>query len=483
MRKFIFILLFSLSAMALAGCRPEMDFVEGSLRPGQAEVSLSGGNLSVLFTSAAGSISVDLEANRKWTAEFVNDRAKDWCTLSTNSGKSGVATITVSVKANEDYDQRSASINFVCDDVRRTIVVTQKQKDALVLTSDRVEVSHEGGRFTVELKANVPFEYSIAEDAKSWLKYVGTKGLTTSTLTFLADALDEVGKREGAITFKSSVGTETVHVYQEGLDPEMIVSSNYVEVPSTSASFRVEVRSNVDVTVEIPKSCDWIREVKSKALSTNTFFFSVDRNDGRAKREASLVFKNAEHGLSENVVVSQAFQPILATRDTVLASARGCRVSFSTAGGNPDDYRVEPAVSWISRAGHDGNQFFLDIQKRTGNDDSDRHAAVLVYYQDYDIPDTLNVLQFPKLPYFSYTSASRTVVVPEIYSRDLNQVGLVSWEEGLVERWEPGLSHTYPTSGPHTILVEIRNKNRVSFSRLENGMTINLSDLRKDEEE
>ena len=204
MSKFRRLVFFSTFILLLTGCRPDIEFVEGSFRSGPADVTASGGNISMIFSSGAGSASVDLKASGKWSATFVNDRAGDWCSLSTSSGKRGTATITVSVTENKEYDDRSASINFVCGDVKRTIVVTQKKKDALLLTSTRQDVVKEGGRFTVEVKANVSFTYEIAESAKSWIKSVGTKGLTTSTMTFDVAANDSFNKREGEITFTST---------------------------------------------------------------------------------------------------------------------------------------------------------------------------------------------------------------------------------------------------------------------------------------
>ena len=96
----------------IVGCRPEFDFLEGSYPGDNPELTYSGGNIYMAFTSSAGSASVSLEASKKWKASFVNDRAKDWCSLSLDKGKRGTATIQVSVKENTEFDERSASIVF-----------------------------------------------------------------------------------------------------------------------------------------------------------------------------------------------------------------------------------------------------------------------------------------------------------------------------------------------------------------------------------
>ncbi len=555
----------------VAGCRPEIDFVEGSFRPGPADVTLSGGNLSMNFSSGAGSASVDLKASGKWSATFVNDRTKDWCSLSTGSGKRGTVTITVSVAENKEYDDRSASINFVCGDVKRTIVVTQKQKDALLLTSTRQDVGKEGGRITVEVKANVSFTHEIAESAKAWIKPVGTKGLTTSTLTFDVAANDSFSKREGEITFTSTAGTEVVKVYQECDTPTIIVSSDHYEQSADPGQFSVEVRSNVDVTFEIPSACDWIHEMTTKSMSTNTFHFSVDENEaftdrtakilfkcaewkleetvtvtqkaatpviiigsgeyefepeggslsvevssnmtldviiepgcdwivpvetkavterthlfsvaknhGRHDRSAWIVFENEEQSRFDTVYVSQSFQPILVPCDTLKASGRGWTVSFETADPTPDDYLLTIADRWISQTGQErsaeGSRFFLSVDALNKNEIA-RDARILVYFKDFAEPDTVWVHQYELFPAFSYTTTARNITVPAIEGE--NQFGFVDWGDRTLELWQEGLTHAYKTSGVHTVTIEIRSKKRVPITGLEDGMTINLRELRK----
>ena len=571
MSKFRRLVFFSTFILLLTGCRPDIEFVEGSFRSGPADVTASGGNISMIFSSGAGSASVDLKASGKWSATFVNDRAGDWCSLSTSSGKRGTATITVSVTENKEYDDRSASINFVCGDVKRTIVVTQKKKDALLLTSTRQDVVKEGGRFTVEVKANVSFTYEIAESAKSWIKSVGTKGLTTSTMTFDVAANDSFNKREGEITFTSTAGSEVVKVYQECDTPAMIVSSDHYELPAESGQFDVQVRSNVDVTFEIPSDCDWLRETKTKSMSTNTFHFSVEENESFDDRTASILFKCAEWKLEETVVVtqsaatpviiignsqyefaseggnlsievtsnltlditiepecdwidlvetkaitertylfsvgknhsrhdrnawivfrndklnhidtvyvSQSFQPILVPCDTLKTSGRGWTVSFETVNPTPNDYRLSIADRWVSQAGQErsakGIRFFISVAALKQHDKA-RNAQILVYYKDFAEPDTVWVHQYEQFPAFSYTTTARNITVPAVQGE--NQLGFVYWGDETQEYWQEGLTHTYKKSGVHTVTIEIRSKKHVPITGLEDGMTINLRELRK----
>ena len=339
--------------LALTGCKPELDFLEGSLRPGRAEALLSGGNVSLNFPAEAGSASVDLSASGAWTAAFVNDRAKDWCTLSTSEGKRGTATISVSVKENTDFDDRSATISFTCGDLKRTINVTQKQKDALLVTGNRFDVGQDGGRISVEVKANIVFEYTVSQNAKDWIVPAGTKGLTTSALNFNVLANDSVVKREGEITVTSAAGSETVKVYQEGATPTIVLSKNRYDVPAAGGQARVDVQSNIDVAMELPSDCGWVRENPTQSLSTNTFFLAVDENETFVARECRILFKAAAWGLEEEVVIHQAAaqpQIIVGTGEYSFSCEGGdlsidVQSNFGITAVVPDD------IDWIQMVG------------------------------------------------------------------------------------------------------------------------------------
>lgn len=337
----------------LSACKSEIDFVEGSLRPGPAEASFSGGNLSVNFSSSAGSASVDLTASGSWTASFVNDRAKDWCSISTSEGGRGKATITVSVKENPDYDQRSASINFVCGDVKRTIVVTQKQKDGLLVTSKRLDVDQPGGRITVEVKANVSFDYAVSDNAKSWIRPVGTKALTSSVLSFDVAANETVEKREGEIIVTASTGSEVVKVYQAGETATLVLSKNQYDLTSEAQEITVEVQHNVDVVMEIPTDCDWIVESKTKSMSTSSFHLVVSENETFTSRSCRLKFRSPSANLTEEVVVEQAAAvPQLFIGEGVYEfDAEGSDLSIDVTSNFGVTVSVPDTCSWIKIVG------------------------------------------------------------------------------------------------------------------------------------
>ncbi|MBQ1753813.1 MAG: BACON domain-containing protein, partial [Bacteroidales bacterium] len=187
--RFLFrpILCALLGLLALTACRPELDYVVDSFRSSQATLSGGGETITVLFNSEAGTASIDLSASGSWTAEFVNGRAY-WCTLSQTEGKRGLATLTFSVQANGEYDERSASVVFTSGDLKRTVVVVQKQRDAMLVSSGRFDIDAEGGTLTIEVSSNVDFTHAVAADAGDWIHSMSTKGLRQTGVVFRIDA-------------------------------------------------------------------------------------------------------------------------------------------------------------------------------------------------------------------------------------------------------------------------------------------------------
>ena len=61
----------------------------------------------------------------------------------------------------------------------------------------------------------------------------------------------------------------------------------------------------------------------------------------------------------------------------------------------------------------------------------------------------------------------------------MDQIGFVFWGDDTKEPYREGLSHEYNSSGWHTIMVEIHNKKKVSFTGLSDGMTISFRGLRE----
>ena len=319
---------------------------DGSNKP-QPTITLT--QTALNFGIESGVQTVTFTASDAWTAQVINTRADGWCSISPTSGAAGNVTLTVVTQPNDTPDDRSASIVIKSGTTSKTINVSQKQKDALTVTASKFEVKAEGGEVRIEVKANINFEYSIEESAKSWIKYETTRALKTSTLVFNVSENDDVKKREAKITIKSGKFNEVVTIYQEGVEPAIVISQNEYVVSSDGAAIAVEVKSNVDVSIEMPQNIDWVTENTTRAMSTNTYYFDVAPNEEYDQRTAEIKFINKEDNLSEVVKIIQVQKDALViAKDSYTVDSEGGQIQIEV--GHNVDFDVEIADNWISQS-------------------------------------------------------------------------------------------------------------------------------------
>ena len=239
-----------------------------------------------------------------WTAELINDRADGWCSISATSGTAGSREIDVTVTENTSTDDRTASVIIKSGAISKTVRISQKQRDALTVTTSTFEVESTKGKIYIEVKANIDFEYTINGSAAEWITPIETRALKTTKLGFNIAENNTSQRREGTITIHSGDLQEVVTVYQAGSEKNILLSKKEFVVSNTGEEISIDVTSSVDVEIEMP-DVDWITRNTSRAVSTNTYYFTIDENTTYDQREAYITFKNTEKNITERVKVMQ----------------------------------------------------------------------------------------------------------------------------------------------------------------------------------
>lgn len=299
--------------------------------------------------SDGGTFTVTFTASGDWTAS-VNavTRTLDWLSVSPTQGGAGTVTLQISAQPNESYDERNAAVLLTCGNAQQTITVTQKQKDALLVNSHKVEMDAVGGTFGIELQANVNVTYEIEEAAKDWLtasSSSSTRGLTTSTLNFQVAENPEESVRQAVITLQGNDLREEVTVYQAGSEPAILLSQKEYTVPSDGETIQVELKSNTSYKVVMP-DVPWITEVSTRAFSAYTHYFTVAANESYDARAAEIYFVDEENGLQEKVTVTQVQKDaIVIAEDEYTMDAEGGRLEF-TVNANVD-FKIDIDADWI----------------------------------------------------------------------------------------------------------------------------------------
>lgn len=335
-------------ACLFAGCSDDKEDNGGGDEGGTSELAVSPEEL--VFGSEGGEKTFTIRTEEYWQVGY----PVFWFEASPRTG-TGDATISAIARANEEYDDRNFNLTVqTLSGQTKVMTVTQKKKDAILLTKDKYDMESEGGNFDVEVKSNVTYTVSIQEDCREWIKQVDLgRGLETRMVHFEVAANPDAEKREGMIVFKDDASelADTVHVYQARLY-ELILSESEVYVPTEGKEVSVELRSNVDYEVIIPREAsEWIALLEGRSSRVDRLVFNVLENTTHDNRSADIVVRDKHGELADTLVIHQVQKDALViSRDTYEVSAEGEDITVEVK--SNVDYEatvLAGAGEWIQR--------------------------------------------------------------------------------------------------------------------------------------
>ncbi len=343
-----------------------------------------------------GTATVSFTTNAAWTASV--STTTSWVSVSPSSGAAGTHTLTVTTAENDTYDERNATLTIKAGNASQNLTITQKQKDALTVTSNKVEIGSEGGTFSIEAKANVSVSYEIEEAAKEWISASESRGLTTKTLNFTAKANEKEKPRQGNIILKGSEGlTETITVYQEGEKPTLVITSEDIVVGSNGETIKIELKSNVDYEMILPEA-DWISKEESRAISAYTHYLTIATNETYDQRSAIIYFQNAAESLKDSICITQLQKDaILIAKNEYTIASEGGNLEFSV--NTNVDFEVSVSVDWIKQNTESRSlvEKLLSFVIAENEDTEPREGEIVITYQD--LKQTIKITQKGRIDY------------------------------------------------------------------------------------
>jgi uncharacterized protein YjdB len=338
--EFFGIILFSCSKDDLV---PEISFPAGTI---------DYFNNSIDFDQKASNKTIEFISNVPWSISIDKTRdGSEWCYVSPSHGEAGSNKITISVLDNNNFEERNAVLRLSYNDSVKTIIVNQKQLDALTSTTNRFEVPVEGGVIEIEVSANVKYEALIPTEYQSWIhrenSNTKTRALSKSIIKYRIDPSEEYDKREGSIIIQSGDLVETINVYQAG-EGIMTLTNKEFNLDSSEQDIKIEIKSNFEYSVEMP-NVDWIKEndSKTRAVSTHSISLHINENTSYDNREATIRFYDKNSTISENVIIRQSQQNaiIIETKEYTFDEKGG---EFTVILNSNVNYEVKNDESWIS---------------------------------------------------------------------------------------------------------------------------------------
>lgn len=479
MKSKIFYFLLALMVATVSACSSDDPLVPSITVPTGSE-NYFGKNID--FQTTASSKDITFNSNMDWNIEVPQNI--DWCKVSPTSGNVGTQNVTISVSNNETYDDRSAVLRFCVGDSTKTIIVNQKQLDALTLTADKFEVPQEGGNIDVEVKSNIDFTYVIPEEFASWIHASsrGSRALTSHHLSFSINASEEYEKREGQIIIKSGNKEEIIKIFQGG-GGLLTLTPNDISVGSEGGTAEIVVNSNFDFDIEMP-DVDWLKKVDAsmtRAISSHVVKFIVAENKGYDERSASVKIFDKNSNLSETVKITQS------QLNAILVDGEK-NYTFDEDGGNftvtlnsnvkydiaiDGDWIKESSAAAQTRALSKSTHTF-DIAKLPGNEE--RTGTITFKNETTNTKEVITIVQKPSLFFASSAIEMREGSSEKLkytnnladknvkFSSSNTEVATVS-EDGTINAVSRGKTTITVTSadGKHSDKCEITVKNIVDY--------------------
>lgn len=196
--------------LILSSCAPELDLTEIVPGTGVEESSDDTGS-TIIFSAEAGSATLTINASRVWTIDKTGSEDDSWLSCSPYAGGKGESTVTISVKENDTYSERSATLILKCDNLSKEIKVIQHDTDFLATASDSYNLDYDQTRFELTVQANRDYHVSSTGD---WLRPVETKTLRTDKIIFDVDRNDGKTSRKCSVIITDGTVTRTISITQ-----------------------------------------------------------------------------------------------------------------------------------------------------------------------------------------------------------------------------------------------------------------------------
>ena len=308
------------------------------------------------------------------------------------------SSITLKVDENRTYHDRDALLSIYNREADTEIPVSIHQSFVTVFNVDstKFDIDMEGGTFTVNIEANIPYDVTIPSGC-DWVKTKDSSAARTnhkaqssklkaqsskSAVVFRVKENTGYSQRDAVVTIGNKDAGASVKIYisQKAFEASLSVEKTEYEVPMKGGDVTVSVESNVDFDVIIPSNCNWINNVspsRSKTARTSIVTLRVSENKSGQDRNANVTISNADAGVSANISITQKFDEVFSIDTTTLETDELADTLGVTVAANVD-VTVQSQAAWLKvgaktdkSAGHWTQQIFVSplttkVAKRTG---------------------------------------------------------------------------------------------------------------------
>ncbi len=383
--------------MLFAGCKDDGadDGTNGDNReeqPNGSETVLDISVSTLTLDNGGNAKTFSIVANGEWTLT----NGSSWCKTDKTGGK-GNAVVSVMAFPHEEYDDRSSNLTIKSGKKSKVLTVTQKKKDALLLTEEKYTLGQEGDTITVEVKSNLTYSVTIPSAYRDWIKEVSTpatKALTTAYKHFEIAPNPANDAREGIIVFKDNGSSlaDTVRIFQARRE-ELILLQDRHFLTASAQTLSVDLQTNVDYEVIIPDTVsDWITLSASPAVEkADVLRLDITANTTRNERSGKVVVADRNGTLSDTLYITQESNVwkgkglyVPGIENTVSSYQLG----FYNFNSTNCEVTVPDSVQWVQYDA--GNHCWKINSNETGHH---REAFIMIRNKNTQVRDTSRICQ------------------------------------------------------------------------------------------
>lgn len=174
-----------------------------------------------------------------------------------------------------------------------------------ILSPESIEVSPIGEVLQVAFYSSGSWIAKLVrQGTANWCSVTPASGESGEYIVFIsAEANNTDEARSAKLVVVSGDASADIDLYQH-YSEYITISHDVAEVGPEGGLLEVEVDSNVEISVEIPLDCNWIKYLE--CVENQNYKFLIEENTGNSVRSVDVIFYGGRSKLSKRIKVIQA---------------------------------------------------------------------------------------------------------------------------------------------------------------------------------
>ena len=352
-----------------------------------------------------GNVTVEVKSNIQYEVS-IPSQFQNWIKHEPETKAITTKNFTFTILENKEYEKREGYIVFNGNSLKDTVHIYQTAARILILSKDTYNISSAKESIEVELKSNVDYSISIPSSASDWIKLLETKAIRTDKIYFEIEENTTYDNRSAQIFIKDKNSSLCDTLYINQLQQNaLILSQKQYEVLAGGERISIEVQSNIDYEIIIPKTVqEWIEQMpQSKALTESMINLEIKPNTTYDVRSAQVFIKDKNSSLCDTLYINQLQQnALILSQKQYEVLAGGERISIEVQ--SNIDYEIiipKTVQEWIEQMPQSKalteSMINLEIKPNTTYDV--RSAQIFIKDKNSTLSDTVQVTQAAKGTY------------------------------------------------------------------------------------